>query len=152
MSHTKPLDYNTTDCKTLKISELKRMADYWFRYYLLSKVSRNGKGGIWCPIKEKHYPEDKMHVAHFRDRHHIESRYDEDNCHLISEESNLWDSKIPYGNYKSLHHYEYEVYLRKKIGHKKVEKLLHSTHNLSIFGRQYYIDVINEFRKTTSVH
>lgn len=140
------------DINKLSTNELKNVTDVYFRKHLLSKAIKNGKGEIWCPVKEKYYSEDKMHVAHFRDRHHIETRYNEDNCHLISEQSNLWDSKIPYENYKSLHHYEYEIYLRKKIGDKKVEDLLCKPHNLSIFAKQYYIDLINEFRKTTSVH
>lgn len=128
-------------------NELKKLADKEFRKYLLSKAERNGRGYIYCPLKKKWYPENKIQVAHFKDRHHLEERYDEDNCHLISEQSNMWDSKIPYEGYKSLHHYEYEMYLRKKIGDKKVDKLLDNTFNLSIFGKDKYISIIESLRQ-----
>lgn len=141
------LDYNTENLKDLKSSELKRIADYWLRQYLLKKAKRKGLSNyIYCPLKNSWFPEHRMHVAHFRDRHHIETRYSEENCHLISEQSNLWDSKIPKEGYKSKHHYEYEIYLRTKLGDKKVEKLLDTKEDLSIFTNNFYIGYINKFK------
>lgn len=139
-------DFETEDYDSLKTSQLKRMADFWQRQYLLRHAKRNGYNQIYCPIKKKYYNENKMHVSHFVDRHHLEYRYEEDNCHLISENSNMWDSKEPMEGYKSKHHYDYEMWLREKIGEKKVEELLDIKNNYSIFVREKYIEHINKFR------
>tara|TARA_R110002033_G_scaffold168440_1_gene208251 strand:- start:110 stop:541 length:432 start_codon:yes stop_codon:yes gene_type:complete len=141
------LDYNTKDFKDLKISELKRIAEYFFRKHLLSAAIRNARGEIFCPLKERWYGESEVQVAHFRDRNHLDTAFDLDNCNLISKISNVWDAKEPYKEYKSLHHYEYENWLRKKIGDKKVDKLLDNTRNYTIFARDVYLKTIDEYRK-----
>lgn len=141
------LDYHTKDLKSLKISELKRIAEYWFRQHLLDTAERDSRGRIKCPLIEKWLPENKIQVAHFRDRNHLDTAFDLDNCNLISEKSNVWDAKIPEKGYKSKHHKDYELWLRSKIGDKKVEKLLHSPRNLTIFARDTYTKTINEYRK-----
>lgn len=143
------MNYKTKNLEGLKTSELKKLCDYEFRQLLLFKAERHGLGLLWCPLRGTYHAEGEMHVSHFIDRHHMHLRYDEDNCHLISAASNMWDSKEPYEGYKSLHHYEYEKYLRNKIGDKKVDKLLDNKINLSIFGRQRYIKLINEYREQT---
>lgn len=144
--YKKPFDFETEDYDNLSTSQLKRMADYWQRKYLLKNAERNGVRQIYCPLKKKYFNEDKMNVSHFIDRRHLETRYEDNNCHLISEKSNVWDSKIPKEGYKSLHHYEYEMWLREKIGDKKVEKLLDIKENFSIFARSKYIEYIKKFR------
>ena len=111
----KKLDYNTEDLEVLKISELKKLADYWLRQYLLKTAIRVRSGYILCPIKGKSFPERKMQVAHFIDRGVMNLRYDLRNCHLISEQSNMWDAQIPKEGFKSLHHYDYEKFLGKNI-------------------------------------
>lgn len=142
----KYLDLHREDYKELSSSQLKRMADYWQRQYLLKKAKRNGYNQIYCPIKEKFYNENKMHVAHFIDRHHLQHRYSEYNCHLISSSSNMWDAKEPMEGYKSKHHYEYEMWLRGEIGDKKVEELLQVTKSFTIFAKEDYISIIKKFR------
>lgn len=141
MRYKKPIDFNTEDLEVLKISELKRIADYWLRQYLLKKAKRRNNL-IYCPLKEKWYPEHKIQVAHFIDRAMMSCRYDLNNCNLISEQSNSWDAQIPKEGYKSKHHYDYEMWL----GQKKVEKLLQKSKQLIIFAREDYISIINKFR------
>ncbi len=140
------LDYSTEDYKSLKISELKRVAEYWYRQNLLFITHTNIKGEYFCPLIKKWLPEDKMQVAHFRDRNHNDTVFELDNTHLISEMSNVWHAKIPMKGYKSKHHYEYEMWLREKIGNKKVEDYLYRPRNLSIFVRELYIDTIKKYR------
>lgn len=139
--YPKKIDFNIEDFNLLKLSELKRMTDYWLRQYLLSKAERRGKK-IFCPIKQRWYPENKIHVAHYIDRHIMNTRYDLENCHLISEQSNVWDAKVPKEGYKSLHHYDYEMYL----GEKKVKNLLEKSKEINIFGRQEYVNLILKFK------
>lgn len=76
----------------------------------------------------------------------MSTRYDLDNCHLISSQSNTWDAQVPKEGYKSLHHYEYEIWLRQKIGEKKFEELLCKSKKLVIFTKKDYIKVIKKFR------
>lgn len=146
MSKYKNLDFNSEDFQKMKISELKRIAEYWFRQYLLSVSTRSSRGEIYCPLKERWYPENKIQVAHFRDRHHLDTAFDLDNCHLISEQSNVWDAKVPKEDYKSLHHYDYEMWLREKISDKKMEKLLDNRRDLTIFARDIYMEVIKKYK------
>lgn len=139
---TNRLDYNTEEFDKLKTSQLKRMADYWLRQYLL-KNSESKKGKMYrCPIKKKLYPPNKMHVAHFIDRGHMNTRYDLDNVCLISEESNMWDAQIPMEGYKSKHHKEYEEYL----GPDKVERLLHKSKEIRRLRFEDYIELIKKFK------
>lgn len=141
----KKLDYNTEDLESSSSSDLKKIADYALRHYLL-RVTENSNGNYWCPLKNRYYPENKIHVAHFHDRNRLNTRYSLDNCWLISEQSNMWEAQIPYEGYKSKHHYEYEIWLREKLGEKKFEELLQESKELVIFTKSDYIELINKFR------
>ena len=141
----KKLDYNTDNLDTLSSSELQKVADYSLRQYLL-KTIENNNGNYFCPIKNRWYPINKIHVAHFHDRNRLNTRYSLDNCHLISEQSNMWEAQIPFEGYKSKHHYEYEMWLLEKIGEKKFEDLLQESKKLVIFTKSDYIELINKFR------
>lgn len=139
--YPKKLDFNTEDYEELKVSELKRLCDYWFRQYLLSKAARKGTS-IYCPIKKRYYSESKIQVCHFIDRATMCLRYDETNCNLLSAQSNMYDSSTPKEGYKSLHHYDYEMWL----GEKKVEYLLDKSKDICIFARQDYVNLICKFK------
>lgn len=140
--HNKKIDYNTEDFDKLSISDLKRVADYWLRQHLLRNANRLSSGYIVCPIKDKGFPESRIHVAHFIDRNVMGLRYDLDNCHLISEQSNMWDAQIPKEGYKSLHHYDYENYL----GDVKANKLKERAKDIVVLSRYDYIEIINKFK------
>lgn len=122
------------------ISQLKKEADKLLRQYLLSIKSVEGR--VKCPIKNKWYPNNKVNVSHFIDRACMELRYDLDNCHLLSEQSNMWDSKIPKEGYKSLHHYDYEQYL----GKDKVKELIERSKKITILYRADYLNLIKKFK------
>jgi len=141
----KKLDYNTEDLESLSTSELKKIADHALRQYLL-RTTENNNGNYFCPLKQRWYPENKIHVAHFYDRNRLRTRFSLDNCFLISEQSNMWEAQVPCEGYKSKHHYEYEIWLRKKLGEKKFEDLLQESKKLIIFAKEDYIDIINNFR------
>ncbi len=141
----KKLDYNTEDLESLSSSDLRKVADYALRQYLL-KTNVRDDGLYRCPLKKQWYQKDKIHVAHFHDRNRLNTRYSLDNCFLISEQSNMWESQIPYEGYKSKHHYEYEIWLREKLGEKKFEDLLQESKKLVIFAKEDYIELINKFR------
>ena len=133
------LDFNTDNLEKLSLSNLKRIADYWLRQYLLA----NHKYTYFtCPLKNKKYPLEKMQVAHFIDRNCMNTRYDLDNCHLISEQSNVWDAQIPKEGYKSLHHYDYEMWL----GEEKVKNLFEKSKIVRKFAKEDYIEIINKFK------
>lgn len=139
----KKIDFDTEDYSSLKISELKRICDYWLRKYLLSKAPRKGMSGyIYCPLKNSWYPEHKIQAAHFIDRSVMCTRYDLDNVNLVSEQSNVWDAQIRKEGYKSKHHHDYEHWL----GKRKVEKLLELSKEIRIFAREDYIELIEKFR------
>lgn len=144
-NYSKKTDFETDDLDKLSISELKRTADYWLRQFLLfTAEKRNGK--IFCPLKKSYFSEDKIQVAHFIDRAVMNTRYDLDNCHLISESSNVWDAQIQQEGYKSKHHKEYEDWLKEKIGEEKLQNLLHNSKELRIFAKEDYIEIIKQFR------
>lgn len=134
-------DFNTTDYSKLKISDLKSMADYWFRHYLISSTEKRGSN-IWCAITEGFLPEDKLHVCHYIDRSTYCTRYDTDNCIIGSANSNLYESKIPHENSRSLHHYKLEQIL----GKKKVKKLIDKSKEICILQRRDYVELIEKFR------
>ena len=140
------LDFNTTEYDNLKISQLKRMADYWQRQYLLKNAERKYYGKIYCPLKKRLYHESRMHVAHFYDRSRMCTRYHPDNVHLISEQSNVWDARVQVEGYKSRHHKEYEEYLKEKIGEEKFENLLELSKQNCIFVKEDYIELIEKYR------
>jgi|AntRauTorckE6833_2_1112554.scaffolds.fasta_scaffold30883_2 hypothetical protein len=146
MVYKKNFDFNTEDYKTLSKSQLKKMCDYWVRRYLLSKAKKNGRNEIKCPLKNKYYKKEKINVSHFIDRACMNTRYDLNNIFLISEDSNVWDAKIQVEGYKSLHHKEYEEWLREKLGKKEFDNLLVKSKKIRIFADQDYIELIKKFR------
>jgi len=138
--YSKKLDYQTEDLESLSISELKKLADYWLRQYLLR---REGDVTYYsCPLKQKLYTKEYMEVAHYIDRQCMNTRYDLTNCHLISKQSNTWDAQIPKEGYKSKHHYDYENYLGDVI----VKDLKERGKEIKTFRREDYIEVIEKFK------
>ena len=134
-------DFTTTDYNKLKISDLKSMADYWFRQYLIEKSTKQGNK-IWCKITERYQSLENTHVCHYIDRATMCTRWDEDNCIIGSSQSNLFESKIPHETSRSLHHYKLEQIL----GEKKVKELLVKSKNICILHRRDYIELIEKFR------
>ncbi len=141
----KKLDYNTDDLKSLNTSDLRKIADYALRQYLL-RINGRDDGLYRCPLKKQWYQSNKIHVAHFHDRNRLNTRYNLDNCHLISEQSNMWEAQELKEGYKSKHHYDYEIWLREKLGEEKFEELLQESKKLVIFAKEDYIELINKFR------
>ena len=142
----KKLDYNTEDLESLSTSELKKLGDYWLRQYLLEKAE-NINGKYFCPLKKRWYTINKIQVCHYIDRgYSMWTRYLLKNCHLMSEETNCWDSKISKEGYKSLHHYDYEQFLVLEYGEDIIKILREKSENKDIFRKEDYIEVINKFR------
>lgn len=140
------VDFNTEDLSKLKISSLRRIADYWQRQYLLKHAVRNGYNKILCPIRNTYFSENKMQASHFIDRSKMCTRYDGDNVWLISSCSNMWDAKEQVKGYKSKHHKDYEEFLIYKIGQEKLNDLVEKSENFCILQRKDYIDIIQKFR------
>jgi hypothetical protein len=140
----KKLDYNTEDLESLSNSDLKKVADYWLRQYLLS-VHKNGIY-YFCPLKNKNYGLSNMHVAHYYDRGIMNTRYDLINCHLISSVSNTFDAQVKVEGYKSLHHKDYQEFLIEKYGQEGFDKLTERSKQMKIFYKEDYIEIINKFR------
>lgn len=137
------MDFDAAPEDVHKISELKRMADYWFRQYLLRHAVRK-RGRIFCPIKKKWLRESAMQVCHFIDRSVMILRYDERNCILCSKESNEWDSKIPAEEHRSLHHKEYAEFLGKET----TLYLIEMSNKIRIFSRDNFVELIYYFKYT----
>lgn len=139
----KKLDYNTEDLEILSNSELKKVADYSLRQFLLGQQESTY---YFCPIKGKSYSADNMHCCHFYDRGIMSLRYDLRNVHLISSISNTFDAQVQIEGFKSKHHYEYELYLRSIYGDEVMKYLLDKSKEVVIFYKTDYIKIINEFR------
>ena len=143
MKKYKKLDFNTEDLENLSNSDLKKIADYELRQFLLRKAGNNY---IFCPIKKKNFPQENMHCCHYYDRGIMSLRYDLKNVHLISAVSNTFDAQVQVEGYKSKHHYEYELYLRSIYGDEVMKYLLDKSKEVVIFYKTDYIKIINEFR------
>ena len=143
MKKYKKLDFNTQDLESLSNSDLKKVADYELRQFLLRKAGNNY---IFCPIKKKNFPQENMHCCHYYDRGIMSLRYDLKNVHLISAVSNTFDAQVQVEGYKSKHHYEYELYLRSIYGDEVMKYLLDKSKEVVIFYKTDYIKIINEFR------
>ena len=140
MKRYKKLDFKTEDLEDLSNSDLKKVADYWLRQYLLRR--EGNLKYLHCPLKNKSYPIENMQVAHYIDRGIMNTRYDLTNCHLVSKQSNEWDAQVQKEGYKSLHHYDYEQYLGEQI----VKDLRERGKEIKIFYKDDYIEIINKFR------
>lgn len=143
--YPKKLDFNTEDLESLSNSDLKKVADYWLRQYLLKNTSDSGER-IWCPIKKQSYHKDKMHCCHFIDRGVMSLRFDLINVHLISAVSNTFDAQIQAEGYRSKHHKEYEEWLLEEYGSEVLDYLQIKSKEIKIFYKEDYIEVINKFR------
>lgn len=143
----KYFDFETEDYSALSTSQLKRMADYWLRKYLLKLSKRNGYNQIYCPVAKEYYNESNMHVSHYIDRSNNCTRYDLDNVRLVNKFSNTWDAQEMIEGYKSKHHKEFEEVLREEIGSESFVKLLEKSKELRIFAREDIIEIITNFRK-----
>ena len=138
----KKLDFNTEDLENLSNSDLKKVADYELRQYLLRTV----KNPQFCPIKKRMVDTYNMQVAHFIDRQCMALRYDLRNCHLISKFSNEFDAQVQVDGYKSKHHKEYEEFLVEEYGSEVLDFLRERSKEVKIFYKEDYIEVINKFR------
>ncbi len=139
------LDYNTEDLERLSNSELKKLADYWLRQYLLRASVGFGER-VWCPIKKQSYHKDQVHCCHYYDRAIMNLRYDLKNVHLISAVSNTFDAQVQVEGHKSKHHKEYEEFLIEKYGQEEFNKLTEMSKELKLFKQEDYIKVIKQFR------
>lgn len=137
----KKLDYNTEDLESLSNSELKKVADYSLRQYLLKDEKY-----LWCPIKKRTYHKDQMHCCHFYDRGIMSLRFDLRNVHLISAISNTFDAQVKVEGFKSKHHKEYEEFLIEEYGSDVLDFLRERSKEMKIFYKEDYIKVINKFR------
>ena len=143
MKKYKKLDFNTQDLENLSNSDLKKIADYELRQYLL----RNHPHQYYaCPLKNKKYPVDQMHACHYIDRQCMALRYDLRNVHLISAVSNTYDAQVQVEGYKSKHHKEYEEFLIEEYGSEVLDFLREKSKEVKIFYKEDYIEVINKFR------
>jgi hypothetical protein len=138
----KKLDFNTEDLESLSNSDLKKVADYSLRHYLLKTVNIPQ----FCPIKKRLVNTFNMQVAHFIDRQCMALRYDLKNCHLISKFSNEFDAQIQVEDYKSKHHKEYAEFLVSEYGSDVLNYLAEKSKELKLFKQEDYIKVIKQFR------
>ena len=146
MKRYKKLDFKTEDLESLSNSDLKKIADYELRQYLL-KTTSNINGKYFCPLKKRWYSCNKIQVCHYIDRgYSMWTRYLLKNCHLMSEETNCWDSKISVDGYKSKHHKEYEEFLVEEYGSEVLDFLREKSKEIKVFYKDDYIEVINKFR------
>lgn len=93
-------------------------ADALFRKYLLSKASRKD-GLIYCPLTKKWWAESSIQVCHFIPRAIIHLRYNESNCILCAEYSNVYENSIQLDG-ETLHIKKFREYL----GEETVNELL----------------------------
>lgn len=142
-SRYKKLDYNTEDLESLSNSDLKKIADYSLRHFLLENHPHQY---YTCPLKNKRYPVDQMHACHYIDRQCMALRYDLKNVHLISSVSNTFDAQVRVEGFKSKHHKEYSEYLVSRYGVDVLDFLAEKSKEIKIFYKQDYIEVINKFR------
>ena len=142
MKKYKKLDFNTEDLENLSNSDLKKVADYELRQYLLRTV----KNPQFCPIKKRMVDTYNMQVAHFIDRQCMALRYNLRNCHLISKFSNEFDAQVQVEGFKSKHHKEYEEFLVEEYGSDVLDFLREKSKEIKIFYKEDYIEVINKFR------
>ena len=143
MKKYKKLDFNTEDLESLSNSDLKKIADYELRQYLLRNHSHQY---YTCPLKNKKYPVDQMHACHYIDRQCMALRYNLRNVHLISAISNTFDAQVQVDGYKSKHHKEYEEFLVEEYGSEVLDFLREKSKEIKIFYKDDYIEIINKFR------
>jgi hypothetical protein len=141
------VDVHKKDLSKAKITDLKRIADYWFRQYLLSKANRNKHGSIYCPLIRKWVHESQIHVCHFIDRQKGRLRYSEENCILASAYTNTVQADVRVEGYKSLHHKLFAAYL----GEERVKYLNEKAKELLRRDKVDYITLISKYKNTVDV-
>jgi len=134
------IDFKTKEYDKLTISDLKRVADYWLRQFLLKREGNHNY--LHCPLKNRSYTSNNMECAHYIDRGIMNTRYDLTNVHLVSKQSNSFDAQVQVEGYKSLHHKDFENFL----GERLVEDLRERSKIIKVFQREDYIGVIEKFR------
>lgn len=135
------VDFTREDFDSMKLSTLVKFADYFFRRFLLGKAPRNTRQQIYCPLTEKWWDEDKIHVCHLSPRQYLFTRWSEDNCILCAESSNVWEDKILEGNGETLHVKK----LKEILG--VVDKV--NTSSLGPPDKQDIINLIKKFKNET---
>ena len=80
--------------ETYKSNDLRKIADYQLRQYLLHNARRNGLGQVECFISKKFFNEGDLHVAHLIQRAKMCTRWDLKNCHLVNKWSNTFDDTV----------------------------------------------------------
>lgn len=131
------------DLSKLKISELKSLADYWQRQYLLRNATRDGFNRVHCPITDKWYKEDKIHVCHIMDRGHINTRYNPLNTFLGSAYSNTFEAQVSAEGFKSLHHKK----IKESFDTSHIDYLISEAAVIGPKEKDFYIDLINFYRE-----
>ena len=74
------------------------------------------------------------------------TRYNRVNCNLISESSNVWDSRIMVEGFKSKHHKEYEDFLIEKFGEDVIEYLKTLASKKELMYKEDYIKIIKDLK------
>jgi len=124
------------------LSKLKKVCDYWFRKYMLSVVKGRRGNFIFCPLTEKYYHLEDIHVCHYIDRACLGLRYSEENCILCSKNSNTFEAQVQVDGFKSLHHKKFAEFL----GAEKVESLNKLSQTVVSFTKDDYLCLINKFK------
>lgn len=133
------LDFREGNLEDMSLGDLKRVCDWWFRRYLISRAYRSGDK-IWCPLFKMWMRESDIHVCHYIDRSHMVLRYSEDNCILCSKKSNMYEAQIKEEGFKSLHHKRMSEVI------KNIEELEQRSKEIVIFDKNMYIELINKFK------
>jgi len=136
------LNFKNPDFDKLTTNQLKQVADYWQRQYLLSTAERDSFGRIKCPITGKYFSEDKLHVCHIIDRAKISTRYDLENVFLGSAYSNTFEAKEQVEGYKSLHHKRITDY----FGQDYVDILKARGDEIKLMSKEDYIELIKKYK------
>jgi hypothetical protein len=135
------------DLEEYTTSQLRKIANYYLRKYLLQNSERNGKGEIFCPLKKKWYHEKDMEVSHYISRRCKHLELELDNVILSAKDSNTWDNLIFLTEFGvSQHIKDYTDY----IGNDKANKLkeLKNKTPIQIMTKDYYINKIKYFMET----
>lgn len=135
------INFKEPNFDKLTTNQLKQVADYWQRQYLLRHADRDPFNRIKCPITGKFYSEDKIHVCHIVDRAKITTRYDLENVFLGSAYSNTFEAKRMKEGYKSLHHARIEL----KFGKDYVDKLHERAEEIKLMSKEDYILLITKY-------
>lgn len=135
------LDFRNPDFDKLTTNQLKQVADYWQRQYLLQVAERDEFNRIKCPITGKYLHEDKLHVCHIIDRAKISTRYDLENVFLGSAYSNTFEAKEQVEGYKSLHHKRIIAH----FGQEYVDILKARGDEIKLMTKEDYITLIKKY-------